>query len=137
MTKPLKLDRDGKLAIPEKGRTSVSAAIQQLLEADGWTVIWTPAEDVRRGSGVPSQKRYTLDGLAVKMVVDPDYADYEDVQLFFFELKARLAKTSKARLAGQTRKAEELRRRGFLVYQAEEDDPNPIENFRRWLRSNF
>ena len=134
MPSALKLDRDGKLAIPERGRAGVAGAVQDFLVSEGWTVIWTPAEDLKR-SGAPTHERYTLDGLAVKAMQAPDWSSY--ARVVFFELKRRRARTDPKRLRGQTDTASELRKRGFLVYQAAENDPQPIGNFQRWYQESF
>jgi hypothetical protein len=133
-SKGLKLDRDGKLAIPE---AEVERTIEAFLRAEGWEYIHTKAENVKR-SGAPAHAKYTLDALAVRALahcnrgMDPGLS-----HTFYLELKKRRATTAKARLKGQTDTVEWLRSQGFLVYQAKENDPDPVGSFEQWYIGNW
>lgn len=124
----LKLDRDGKLAVPE---ASVEAHAEQMLTAHGWIYVPTKAENLKR-SGAPAHKRATLDGLAFKPL-GAGWVGYS--RTIVFEWKRRRAKTEKTHLAEQIATAEDLERRGVVVYRSPEDHPDPIDHFTHWIKA--
>lgn len=126
MPKPLKLAKDGRLAVPE---SDVEQAITDFLEIEGWLVIPTKAE-ARMPSGKAAHKKWTLDAVAMR-VSDETYDVWPDRDIcapskrayshvIHLEFKRRDAATDKKRLAGQTATAKQLLKFGFLVYQAPE-----------------
>lgn len=125
----LKLDRDGKLAVPE---SNVEATIGGFLVAEGWQFVPTKAENLNR-SGAPAHKKDTLDALAVR----PIRGKCGPVQCFYLELKRRRAYTNRKHLLGQSDTVGYLRSQGFLVYQAKENDPDPIGSFEQWYIGNL
>lgn len=119
----MKLDKDGKLAISER---EVEAAIEAFLVTKGFMYIHTKAENVKR-NGSPAHAKGTLDAVAMNL-----YAGRCSV--VHIELKRRKARTNKQHLAEQSATVASLRKAGYLVYQAAENDSEPIESFRRWWK---
>ncbi len=128
MAKPLKLDRDGKLAVPE---ADVEAEAEQLLTLHGWIYIPTKAENLKR-NGAPAHKRATLDGLAFKPLGEGWIGITRTI---VFEWKKRKANTAKKHLAEQVATEAELERRGVVVYRTPENHPDPIGHFTRWIKA--
>ena len=128
MARSIKISKDGKLALLE---ADVERALTDLLAAEGWQVIPTKAE-ARMPNGAAAHCQYTLDAVAVR----GPYRSPNANNVLFLEFKRRNARTSKARLKGQTANAESLRRLGFAVYQAGEKDDDPIRSFMRFYRLN-
>ena len=132
MAKPLRLDRDGKLAIRE---SAVERTIREFLEVQGWIWINTKAES-RMPNGALAHGRYTLDAVALRPP-RPWPGLIIPIGAMFLEFKCRNARTDKARLTGQTANAQSLRKLGFAVYQAAEKDSDPIGSFKRFYEEIF
>lgn len=125
MPKPLRLDKDRKLAIPE---LAVERNITEFLLAEGWLVFPTKAE-ARMPSGAPAYRSGTLDLLALR--------SWPTFETLFVECKRRMARTNKKHLAEQTATARWLRDQGFTVFQAPENDVDPITSFRAFYEETF
>ena len=124
----MKLDKDGKLAVPEK---DVEKSIIDLLQGHRFRVWKTDAAALTR-AGAASFKAGTQDLIAVRPRPWPDCVGFATA--LFLELKRRRGRTNKKRLQQQTDYLNELRRDGFAVYQAPENHPDPIGHFREWFK---
>lgn len=115
----LKLDRDGKLAIPER---NVQAACIDIARGQGYLYIPTAAEHLTR-AGIPSHRRGTLDGVFIHQTQPP----------FFAEWKRRRARTKRQHLDEQMATSDALRKAGWIVYHQPEGHDDPIGDFLRWI----
>lgn len=129
MSRPLKLDKDGRLAVSE---AAVERSIREYFETAGWLYIPTKAEHLTR-AGAPAHKAGTLDAIALKPMSEPGLRGW--AWCIYLELKRRKARTERKHLAAQTATAKDLIKRGALVYQAPENEDDPIGHFQRWIRA--
>lgn len=134
MPKPLKLDPDGTLAVPE---AVVERTIAEFLAAEGWLVYPLKAE-ARMPSGAPAHVKGTLDLLAVRRspgCVAPKCATCH--QALFVEVKRKYARTGKKHLAEQVAMAAWLTEKGFPVCRIPEGWADPVRFFVTFYRENF
>lgn len=125
----MKLDKDGKLAVPEK---EVEKAVIDLLQANRFRVWKTDAAALTR-AGASAFEEGTQDLIAVRPRQWPDCVGAATA--LFIELKRRRGRTNKKRLQKQTDYLNGLRRDHFAVYQAPENHPDPIGHFREWFKT--
>lgn len=134
----MKLDRDRKLAVPEK---EVERNRRDFLEAYGWTIIPTNASD-RKRTGAPAHQRGSLDWVCIRHRIWERRADYyERIEtlndILIIEHKRRLARTDKKRLAAQAAAHAEWERKGFLVYRDKDAATDPIGDFLKFYGEHF
>lgn len=127
MSKTLKLDRDGKLAVSE---AEVILTIGQMLPH--YKMIRTNASDLTR-AGHPAHTEGTLDYVCIyRWLSLLSLSPHRQIRpiIFFLEAKRRRARTDAARLAKQQATAAELKSLGHVVIHIPENHPDPIGYFR-------
>lgn len=113
MSRAMKLDKDGRLAVPEADVQRT--CIDWMKLAWGYRYISTNASD-RKRNGRPAHECYTLDGLFIEPAWKSAARDqWIGFPVVFVEWKRRDAKTDRARREGQEAMAQRLRDAGFLV----------------------
>lgn len=115
------LDKDGGLKISED---QVIGAALLLVTLHGYEPNRTESNTVTRGK--------TPHGILRKGTLD--YVMTHGYRpAFYCEFKRRRSGTEKNRRLAQRETAERLRRAGFKVFLADENDPAPIETFTQWF----
>ena len=126
MARSLKIDADGRLAVPE---SNVQRTCIEWMEATfGYRYVATNASDLTRAKR-PAHERYTLDGLfiAPSFKIDPRWMG---MPVIVVEWKRRQAKTEKARRDGQAATEKRLRGLGFQVIRMPDGLSDPIGWFK-------
>lgn len=126
MSRALKIDTGGRLAVPEADVQQT--CIEWMQMTFNYRYVATNASNLTRAQR-PAHAKYTLDGLfiAPSARVDPSWMG---LPVIIVEWKRRHATTEKARRDGQVATAQRLRDLGFIVIRMEDGLDDPIGWFK-------
>lgn len=121
MTRPLKLDKRGKLLIPE---ADVQKACDDLLEAHGWKVIPQPVTVPCQNCGNPVYLPGAHRGQPDRLAIRGDPLEETPISAVFIEYKRRGKKPTRE----QRIYHEFLHKQGFTVIA-----PDSLEKLAEWM----